>query len=77
MLRSDMTSNVVRSLRRLRALWILVGFLRDLSSKSINDFILHDDPLLILLFYLIIISFSLLHAHSRGFGMSASLYRFV
>ena len=77
MLESDMTSNVIRSLRRLRALWTLVGVFRDLSSESINDGLLHDDPLLVLLFCLMLVSFSLLHARSGVFGMSASLYRIV
>ena len=77
MLESDMTSNVIRSLRRLRALWTLVRFFRDLSSESINDGLLHDDPLLVLLFCLMLVSFSLLHARSRVFGTSASLYRIV
>jgi len=77
MLESDMTSNVVRSLRRLQALWILVGFLCDLSSESINNGLLYNDPLLVLLFCLILISFSLLYVYNRGFGISTSLYKII
>ena len=75
MLESDMTSNVVRSFTGLRALWTLVGPLRDLSSESLNDGLLQEDRLLVMLFCVMLI-FSLLHVDSGWFGMSASLDRF-
>jgi len=76
MLEPDMTSNMVRSLARLRALWTLVGPLSDLSSESLNDGFLQDDHLLVMLFCVMLISFSLLHVDSGRIGMSASLDRF-
>lgn len=64
MLKPNMTSNVVRSLARLRARWTLVGPLRDLSSESLNNGFLQEDRLLVMLFCMMLISFSLLHVDS-------------